>query len=65
MGADAVNVRDDDRSDGIEDDPRWEVQPDFDDESGGSSRRRLMVLLMIGLLVAFVAWRFLGVAPGS
>jgi hypothetical protein len=57
-------MHDDDGLDRIEYDPRWEVQPEPDeDDPGSNTRAALIAFLATTVFVALVAWLVLNTPP--
>jgi hypothetical protein len=60
-------VDDDELPDQIEYDPRWEVQPEPDDEDdpGSSTRAALIACVAMTIFVALGVWLVLNTPPAS
>jgi hypothetical protein len=59
-----MNVRDDEWSEQLDFDPRWEVQPDPDVDDEPGSRVRLVLIVAVAAVVLLV-WLVVFGLPGS
>ena len=47
----------------IEHDPRWEVQPEPDDDPGSNTRAALVGLVALVVMIALIAWGLMDSQP--